>query len=113
MHVHRLPDVLHLHGVGADDELTKILDAGHRGPSLALERSLAPSHQALIGFELAKHIGPVRSAGQRDAKNFHAGDLQAGLQTVEAGECRLPQSPAALRCEPTTAVDDGTPATTL
>ena len=58
--VHRLPVMLHLHRILADQELAEILDAGHHGGRFAFERALAPTHYALVGFELHEDIGTVR-----------------------------------------------------
>ena len=52
--VHRLPVMLHLHRVLADQELAEIFDAGDHGGGLAFERSLAPADEPLLVSSLTK-----------------------------------------------------------
>jgi hypothetical protein len=84
--VHRLPDVLDLHGIGPDDELLEVLDARHSRAGFTFEGALTPADNALVGFELAEDVGAVGGGRQRDAEHLHAGDLQPGLQPFEPGE---------------------------
>jgi hypothetical protein len=81
-----LPDVLDLHGIGADYKVAEVLDAGHGRAGFAFERALAPADEPLVGFELAENVRTVGIGRQRDTEHFHAGDLQSGLQTLEARE---------------------------
>ena len=83
VHVHRLPGVLHLHRIAADDEIAEVFDAGHDRAGFAFQRALAPAHQALVGFQFDEDIRPVGRGRQRHAEDFHPGHLQARLQTVE------------------------------
>ena len=79
VNVHRLPDVLDLHRIRADQKVAEIVDAGHDGAGFAFERALAPADQALVGFELDEYVGPVGVRRQRDAEDFQAGDFQTGV----------------------------------
>ena len=88
VYVHRLPDVLHLHRVGADDEVAEVLDAGHVGAGLAFQRALAPTHQTLVGFEFDEYVRPVGRGRQRHAEHLHPGDFETGLQRLEAAAGR-------------------------
>ncbi len=83
VHVHRLPDVLHLHRIGADDEITEIVDTGHRRAGLAFKRTFAPTDKPLIRLKLAKYIRPVGVAGKRNAEHLHTGYLEARAQVPE------------------------------
>ena len=77
VHVHRLPVVLHLHRVGADEEVAKVVHAGHDGAGFAFERAFAPADDALVGFELDEDVGAVGIGRERDAEDLHAGDADA------------------------------------
>ena len=83
VHIHRLPVMLHLHRIGADQEVAEVVDAGHHCAGFAFERAFAPADHALIGFEFHEDIGPVGIARQGNAEDFHAGDLEARLQIAK------------------------------
>ena len=83
--VHGLPDVLHLHGVGADHEVAEVVHAGDDRAGLPFERAFTPAHQALVGFELDEDVGAVGLGVERNAKDLHAGNAEAGTDAFEGG----------------------------
>ena len=100
LHVHRLPQVLHLHGVRADQEIAEVVDAGHHRARFALQGSFAPSHHALVRFDLHENVRAVRIARQRDAEDFQAADRDARAQPskrVAAGRLRRQRAAAQVR----------------
>ena len=48
--------MFHRHGIGADEELAEIVDAGHHRSGFAFERSLPPAHQARVGFQFHEYV---------------------------------------------------------
>src|ERR1035437_9216828 len=100
LHVHRLPEVLHLHGVRADQEIAEVVDAGHHRARFALQGSFAPSHHALVRFDLHEHVWAIRIAGQRDAEDFQAAECDPRAQPskgVAAGRRRSQRAAAQVR----------------
>ena len=83
--VHGLPDVLDLHGVGADDKVVEVVHAGDDSAGLPFERAFTPAHQALVGFELDEDVGAVRLGVERNAKDLHTGHAEAGADAFEGG----------------------------
>src|SRR3982750_1526405 len=89
--VHRLIEMLDLHGIAADNEVLQIHYAGHCGAGIAFKRGFAPTRYALIGFEFDENIGPV---GLRDtlierySENAHVGDPQFRSHIVKRGAAR-------------------------
>ena len=66
VHIHRLPVVLHLHRVRADQKILEILHTRHHRRRLALQRPLAPPVQPrLIRLQLHKDVRPVTLRRQR------------------------------------------------
>jgi len=51
--------MLHLHRIVADQQVFQVENARHRGGRFAFERGFAPTHNALVGFDLHEHIRPV------------------------------------------------------
>ena len=76
--------MLHLHGIGAEHEIAKVIYTSHHRAGLALERALAPADQSLIGFELNEYIRAVGSGREGNTEHFESSDLQARLNS---GEC--------------------------
>jgi hypothetical protein len=76
--------MFHLHWDRANQEIAKIVDAGHQGAGLAFEGSFAPSHNALVRFNLHEDVGPVRFAGEGDSKDFQSCDRDAGMEPFES-----------------------------
>src|ERR1700722_2960743 len=48
--IHELIEMLHLHGVAADDQVLEIHDASHGSAGLHFERSLTPARCSLVGL---------------------------------------------------------------
>ena len=91
VHVHRLPGVFHLHRIAAHHEVAEVFNARHGRAGFALQRTLAPTHQPLVGLQFDEYVRPVGGRRQRHAEDLHSGDLQVRLQLVEgaAGDGRL------------------------
>jgi hypothetical protein len=81
--VHGLPVMFHLHGVAADEELAKVLDAVHHGGGFPFQRAFAPAHHAGIGLELHEHVRAVGIRGEGDAEDLQPGDLDFGPNILE------------------------------
>ena len=92
--VHRLPVMLDLHRILADEELAEILDAGDHRAGLAFERAFAPADEACVGFELHEDIRTVRIGCQRNAEHLHVRDPDFRADAGEAiGAKRVPALP--------------------
>ena len=89
VHIHRLPDVLHLHRVRADQEIAEVVDTRHHGAGFAFERAFAPSDQPLVGLEFDEHVRPIGVRSQRNAEHLHPRDLQARIADGRSRPSRL------------------------
>jgi hypothetical protein len=77
--IHELVEMLHLHGIAADDEILEVQHASHGRGRLAFERCLAPARHALIGLDLDEDVRAVGLRDpfiQSDAEDLHIGDAQ-------------------------------------
>src|SRR5262245_58493657 len=59
VNIHRLPVMLYLQWVFADQKFTEILDARHHSRCLAFQRALSPTDDTFVGFDLYENIRSV------------------------------------------------------